>query len=246
MSSSFVDVHCHLYLLKEIGRILDEAEELGVKYVITNSEDLESCKKNAELLADKRVYGAFGIHPQYAGKVDPSIINEFLDLEKAVAIGEIGLDYKFARNDLSKRIQKEVFERQIKMAEERHLPIIVHSRYAHKPVIEILERLGAKKVVLHWFSGSIDLVMRAVENGWFLSFGPFSLNPAYEKVIKKVPLKNMLLETDSPVPFGGKSVDPTWIPLVAERIARIRGISIEKVAETTMDNSKKLLGLPLD
>lgn len=246
MSNSFIDVHCHLYLFKEVKRILDEAEEVGVKYVITNSEDLKSCKRNAELLADERVYGAFGIHPQHASKEDPSIIKEFLDLEKAVAVGEIGLDYKFARNNISKRIQKEIFEKQIIIAEKRHLPIIVHSRYAHKPVIEVLERLRARKVVLHWFSGSIDLVIRAVKNGWFLSFGPFSLNQAYEKVIEIVPLESMLLETDSPVPFRGKPVDPSWIPLVAGRIARIKGIGVEEVAKITTDNAKRLFNLLID
>jgi len=148
-------------------------------------------------------------------------IEEFLDLDKAVAVEEIGLDYKFARNSLAKKLQKAVFEKQVQMAMERDLLVIVHSRYAHKPVIEILEEMGAKKVVLHWFSGSIDLVMRALKNDWFLSFGPFSLDPAYEKVIASVPLKRLLLETDSPVPFGGRPVNPTWIPLVSKRIAEV-------------------------
>ncbi len=242
----FIDVHCHLYLLKDIKRLLDEAEKLGVKYVITNSEDLESCKKNAELLKDDRVYGAFGLHPQFAErKLDLPKIESFLDLDKAVAVGEIGLDYKYARNSSAKELQKQVFERQIQMAIERDLPVIVHSRYAHKPVIEILETLGAKKVVLHWFSGSVDLVERSLENGWFLSFGPFSLGQTYEKMIIKVPLERILLETDSPVPFRGRAVDPTWIPLIAERIAKVKGIKAKDVERASMENSKRLFKLDM-
>ena len=243
----YVDVHCHLYMLKDIQKVLDCAEELEVRYVITNSEDLKSCKKNSELLKDARVYGAFGLHPQFFNrKADLPRIEEFLGLEKTVAVGEIGLDYKYARNNRAKEIQKEVFIRQVKTAMKRDLPVIVHSRYAHKPVIEILEDLSAEKVVLHWFSGSVDLVERALKNGWFLSFGPFCLNPPYKNVIAFVPLERMLLETDSPVPFQGKSVDPTWVPLVARRIAEVKGINVKEVEVRSTENSKRLFRMNIE
>ncbi|RLG49559.1 MAG: hypothetical protein DRN90_01415 [Thermoproteota archaeon] len=243
----YVDVHCHLYMLKDIQKVLDRAEELEVRYVITNSEDLKSCKKNSELLKDARVYGAFGLHPQFFDrKEDLPKIEEFLNLDKAVAVGEIGLDYKYARNNTAKELQKEIFKRQVQMAMKRDLPVIVHSRYAHRPVIEILEDSDAKKVVLHWFSGSLNLVNRALKNGWFLSFGPFCLNQPYEKVIATVPLERMLLETDSPIPFRERAVDPTWIPLVAKRISEVKGINIEEVERKTAENSKRLFRINID
>ncbi|HIE22704.1 MAG TPA: TatD family deoxyribonuclease [Candidatus Korarchaeota archaeon] len=243
----FVDVHCHLYMIENLEILLDRAEELDVKCLITNSEDLESCRRNVELIRDERVYGAFGLHPQFAHrKEDLPKIEEFLKLDKAVAVGEIGLDYKYARNNPTKELQKKVFEEQVRMAMERDLPVIVHSRYAHKPVIEILEKIGAEKVVLHWFSGSADLVERALVNGWFLSLGPFCLNPQYEKTIAMVPLERMLLETDSPVPFRGRAVDPTWVPLVAKRIAEVKGINLTNVEVITKENSKRLFRLHID
>ncbi len=243
----FVDVHCHLYMLRSIEETLNEAEKLGVTCLITNSEDLESSRKNLELLKDKRIYGAFGLHPKFAHKEEElQKIMEFLELDKAVAVGEVGLDYKFAKKKSERRLQMEVFERQIEKALEIDLPLIVHSRYAHEQVISTLEKFGAEKVVLHWFNGSLSLVKRALRNGWFFSFGPFSLSDAYEEMIKIVPLERALLETDSPVPFRGKRVDPTWIPRIARRIAEVKGISFEEVKNKVLENSRRLFELIID
>ncbi|KUO69409.1 MAG: hydrolase TatD, partial [Clostridia bacterium BRH_c25] len=170
--------------------------------------------------------------------------------KKVRAIGEIGLDYHY---DLSPRdVQKRRFAEQIDLARQLKLPVIIHDREAHGDVMDIFKKTRIKEVggVLHSFSGSAEMALECLKLGLYISIsGPVTFNNAKKTVeaVKEVPLDMLLIETDSPyltpVPYRGRRNYPGYVRLVAEKIAEIKGISFEEVAQKTMENGKRLFGI---
>jgi len=221
--------------------------------MVTVGIDLESSKIALEFASlFEGVYAAIGYHPNESKLMDVLGWEELEKLahnKKAVAIGETGLDYYRRRSTI--RQQMEAFKKHLNLARKLDLPLIVHDREAHRDIMKILKE-GAQglKVVVHCFSGDMDMARKCLEEGYYIGIGgvvTFKNAKTLQLIAKEIPLKNILLETDSPFlaphPFRGKPNEPKYIPLIAEKIAEIKGISLEKVADVTSCNAQEFFGI---
>lgn len=199
------------------------------------------------------VYAAVGIHPENCGDFTDSDIDTLRALaqhEKVVAIGEIGLDYYWAENP-SREWQQRVLRAQMALAEELHLPVIIHDRDAHADTLSIVKEFPQVRGVFHCYSGSVEDARTLLKMGWMLSFnGAITFKNARKapEVIAEIPMDRMMIETDSPyltpVPYRGKRNDSGYVSLVAEKIAEIKGISPEEVERITFENGKRFFAIP--
>ena len=197
------------------------------------------------------VYGAVGIHPDDADKMTQETLDEIRRLshmDKMVAIGEIGLDYYWDASTKAK--QEQMFRAQLELALELDLPVIVHDREAHGDSLRIVCDYPQLRGVFHCYSGSVEMARELLRRGWYLGFdGPITYKNAAKapEVIAACPLERILLETDSPylapVPNRGKRNDSRNLPFIAARVAEIKGMTIDQVAEVTLQNGKKLFDL---
>lgn len=223
----------------------------GIINVIDCGCDIKSSEKALEL-SEKYdfIFAAVGIHPHEAEDADENALEEVRRLskhEKAVAIGEIGLDYHY---DFSPReVQKEFFEKQIILANELQMPIIVHDREAHEDTLELLRKYKPKGV-LHCFSGSVESAKEIVSLGMYIGLGgavTFKNARKPLEVAEWLPLDRLLLETDAPymtpVPFRGKRNDSSLIPYAALKIAEVKGIDAQAVVDAANENARRLFGI---
>lgn len=223
----------------------------GIINVIDCGCDIKSSEKALEL-SEKYdfIFAAVGIHPHEAQDADENALDEVRRLskhEKAVAIGEIGLDYHY---DFSPReVQKEFFEKQIILANELQMPIIVHDREAHEDTLELLRKYKPKGV-LHCFSGSVESAKEIVSLGMYIGLGgavTFKNARKPLEVAEWLPLDRLLLETDAPymtpVPFRGKRNDSSLIPYAALKIAEVKGIDAQAVVDAANENARRLFGI---
>jgi len=254
VSIFFIETHTHLDLIKRnTEEVVKEAAEKGVTKMITIGIDLESSKIALEFASRfKGVYAAIGFHPHEAKFLDEENLKELEKLakkDKMVAIGETGLDYYWKHSNLACQI--EAFRKQINLAVKLNLPLIIHDREAHQDTMKILvEEAKGLKIVLHCFSGDLGMAKVCIERGYYLGIGgvvTFNNAQKLRTIVEEVSLENLVLETDSPYlaphPFRGKPNEPKYIPLIAERIAELRGVSVKEVAERTSANSKEIFGI---
>jgi len=245
------DTHAH-YDDKSFDEDRDELfvamEQNNVKYIINQGVDIKT-SKFAISLAEKYdfVYAAVGIHPQDINKLeDVNIIKELASHKKVVAIGEIGLDYHY--NDTNKELQKKYFEAQLNLANEVNLPVVVHDRDALKDTLDTLKSIKVKNTgVIHCFSGSVEMAKELIKLGYYLGFdGPITFKNAQKtiEVLEYIPLDRILIETDAPyltpAPFRGKRNNSMYLTHVIDKIAEIKGIPAEEIANITLNNAKKL------
>lgn len=244
----FFDTHAHLddsAFDEDREAVIASLKDYGVSRVLNASSDIASSNRTATL-CDKYdfIYGAVGVHPHDAENMKESDFDILRDLtknEKICAIGEIGLDYYY---DHSPRdIQKKRFEEQLHLARELKLPVIIHDRDAHEDSLNILRNFTDLKVVYHCYSGSLEYAKILISLGFYLSFtgaATFKNAKAAPSVIEWMPLDKIMIETDcpylAPVPHRGKRNFPGFVPLVAEKIAELRGLSVSEVAEITFKN----------
>jgi len=240
------DAHCHLDEIENLSECIKRAKLAGVDLILTNSVDLESMKKNLKISKKyKEVKCAFALHPNEIASMQADEIEEaFSFIEKnsseCIAIGETGLDFKYA-NAQQKEMQCNIFARHIELAKNIDKALIVHSRAARKECIEILELQNAKKVLMHWFIAEEKLLRKALDLGYFVSIGPSVLFQKHvQEFARKVPLENLLLETDSPVSYNAHNAEPSWIKAVAEKISELFGISRAHLEEQTWENFQRL------
>lgn len=252
------DTHAHMNDTKfaeELDKVMARARENGVGYVLTASDSIASSVENITLTQKYDIfYAAVGIHPHNALNQNNNILSllkEFASYPKVVAIGETGLDYYY--DNSPRDVQKIWFAKQISLAKDVKLPVIVHDRDAHEDTLNILKSEGAKEVggVFHCFSGSVEMAREVLDLGFMISLaGPVTFKNARKllEVAKYVPDDMLLIETDSPYlapePYRGKRNEPAYVRLVAEKIAEIRGKSPEYIGETTTANAKRLFGIP--
>ena len=197
------------------------------------------------------IYGAIGVHPSEAKTYTDETEKEIYKLcknEKIIAIGEIGLDYYWEQE--TKELQKEVFRKQLKIAEELQVPVLIHDREAHKDTFEILQEFNLEDVVFHCFSGNADFAKKCIKKGYYIAIGgvvTFKNAKDLKEVAKIVPLDKLLLETDAPylapVPYRGKLNTPAYLKYIAEEIANIREIDVEEVKKQTTINAQKIFGI---
>lgn len=200
------------------------------------------------------VYAAVGFHPTDALEWDESAHDWLLSHvshPKVVAIGEVGLDY-YWKDRAPFHVQRDVFRKQIRLAREAGLPLVIHDRDAHEDVVSILEEEGAAKVggVMHCFAGDWSIAARCLAMGFYLGFGgtlTYKNNPVGQEVAQRAPLDRIVLETDdpylTPVPFRGKRNEPGYVRYVAEFLAKLRGSTFEEVATVTQANARRLFRL---
>ena len=245
-----IDIHCHIDIYgKEkgkIGEIVKRAREKNVGIIVNNGVDVKSNRKTLELsFLFPEIKAAMGVYPINA----LSMPEEEIDIEikfieknrgKIIMIGEIGIDLKESDN-LQRQI--EIFEKFIKLATKLEKPIAVHSRNAEEECISVLERLKAKEVLMHCFSGGMKLVKRIVENGWYLSI-PASVkyNVHFQKIVEIVPLENMFCETDSPYlhPDRLQNNEPANVVESYKKIAEIKRLELKLVVEKVWGNWERL------
>lgn len=248
-----VDTHCHLDNEKfnedreDIIKRIDEELE----FCVNIGYDLESSEKTVEYTKKYRnIYGVVGVHPVDITGYNDEIENKIEELaknKKVVAIGEIGLDYHWMTEP--KETQQDGFRKQIKLAEKLDLPIVVHSRDAMEDTIKILQEFPNVKGVIHCYPGSLESAEILVKN-YYLGIGgtlTFKNSKKLVNVVKNVPLEKLVIETDcpylTPEPFRGKRNEPLYVQYVAEKIAELKEIPLERVIEVTTNNAKKLYGI---
>lgn len=245
-----IDTHAHLDMLSDIDNVLNSAKEFGVRKIIIPSVESKFFQKIIDITKKyENIFCQLGIFPSEAQTWDDEILDTIRYLSqnnKIVAIGEIGLDYYWDKSFIDK--QKDIFIKQIKLANELSLPIVIHDRDAHKDTIDILKEYNnGSDILFHCFSGSVETMEECIKNGWYIAIGgvvTFKNAKKIKEVAKQVPLEYLMLETDSPyltpVPYRGKENQPAYIKYVAEEIANIRGININDLVTITTKNAESV------
>lgn len=249
-----IDTHCHLEKkdYSDIDNIIRECKEQGVEKIIVSGHNLESCKEALELAKKyNNVYATIGFLPDNIDNIkeeDFLILEEMLQNKKIVGVGEIGLDYYYETNNKDK--QKELFIRQLKLAQKYNLPVVIHSRDSINDTYEILKSNQIKKGTMHCYSGSLEYANKFIDLGLYISIGgvsTFKNAKEIKKVIENISLNNILLETDSPYltpePYRGKKNYPYYIPLIAQNISKIKDINVERVKIVTTSNARSLFDI---
>ncbi len=248
----YFDSHAHYddeSFDEDRDELLKGMKEKGVGIIINAAAELNSCKTGIEL-ANKysHIYCSVGVHPHDVAMLkasDIDVIREFAKEKRVVAIGEIGLDYYY---DTSPReIQREWFEKQLLLAKELELPVIVHSRDASQETFDIIEKSGVREGVIHCFSGSHELAKEYIKRGFYIGVGgtlTFKNAKKTVKVVEEISIENILIETDAPyltpVPHRGKRNESTYLEHVVSKIAEIKQITSKEVEDVTYANAKQL------
>jgi len=257
----FVDAHIHLADSKyaqNIGEIVEDAKRLGVFALVANSMDLESSRQSLRLAEEypDHVYAALGIHPWNTKQLKPNEVQDTIDLilrnaenrQRVVAVGEIGLDSSYSGSGEPTEAQMQVFHKMLSTAEKTSLPAIIHSRGTTSQIVSLIPSYKIKKVLLHWFSQPHSLVPTIVDRGYYITEGPPAVfSNGIREVIRRIPLTNLMTETDGPVrfrgPFKGKLTTPSFIPAVVEAIAQLKGKEKPEVAEQIFQNFVDFFGV---
>lgn len=248
----YFDSHAHYddeIFDEDRHELLEKMNKSGVGTIVNAAADLDSCRKGIEL-ANKYsyMYCSVGVHPHDVATLkdsDINVIREFAKENKVVAIGEIGLDYYY---DTSPReVQREWFEKQLLLAKELDLPVIIHSREASQETFDIIVKSGVKEGVIHCFSGSHELAKEYIKRGFYIGVGgtlTFKNAKKTVKVVEEISLENILIETDAPyltpVPHRGKRNESSYLEHVVSKIAEIKKVTTKEVEDITYDNAKRL------
>jgi TatD DNase family protein len=249
------DTHAHMndpVFDQDRDELLSCLKDQGVGLVMNPGCSLENSIQAIEI-AEKYpfVYAAVGSHPDSCNEVDDQVIDRYRELcrhEKVKAIGEIGLDYYY--EDIPREVQKKAFIAQMELAREVGLPVIVHEREAHDDGMRIVKQFKDVTGVFHCYSGSAEMARQLVNMGWYIGFtGVLTFKNARKAVetAQAIPLDRIVLETDcpfmAPEPFRGRRNHPGYLYRMAERLAELRGLSVEEVTAITTENGKRLYRL---
>lgn len=252
-----VDSHCHLNMLKldayggDLDALVDAARNVGVEHILCVATDLENSKTVSEIAARyDDVSASVGVHPSDKLPQEPTVedLVTLAQHPKVIAIGETGLDYYY--NDSGLDVMRERFRTHIRAAKEVNKPVIIHSRDAREDTMNILREENAESVggVMHCFTESWEMAQEALAIGFYISISgivTFKNAGNVAEVAKQVPLDRLLIETDAPflapVPYRGKQNEPQYVRFVAEKVAELRSISLQEIAESTKNNFFNLL-----
>ena len=250
------DTHAHMddHAFDEDREVLLESlPDQGIELLMNPGCSLASSYKTDRLSREyDYIYAAVGSHPDVADEVDEKVLEEYRKLcklnPKIKAIGEIGLDYHY--EDIPREIQLKAFRMQMALARELNLPVIVHERDAHEDGMKVVDEFPDVTGVFHCYSGSAEMAKELVKRGWYIGFtGVLTFKNARKaiEVAASIPLDRIVLETDcpymSPEPFRGKRNDPGKLYRMAEKLAEIRGLTVEEIHTITTENGRRLYRL---
>ena len=250
------DTHAHYddeQFDEDRDELLKSMQDLGVGTIVDVSATYESCEKVLALAGKyPHVYAAIGVHPDEVGELNEDKIQHMKELccnKKVVAVGEIGLDYYWDKENHD--LQKEWFIRQLDLARKKEKPVIIHSREAAADTMEIMkEYASGLRGVIHCYSYSAEMAKEYVKMGYYIGIGgvvTFKNAKKLKQVVQEIPLESIVLETDcpylAPVPYRGKRNSSLYLPYVAEEIAALKGAAAEDVVLQTEENARKLYGL---
>jgi TatD DNase family protein len=252
-----IDTHAHLDELKNLDLMLEEAKKAGVIAIVAVGSNHQSNIKTLEISQKHRrfVYPALGLHPWELGNLGTFEIDDNLrfieqNIASAVAVGEIGLDYdKKVLKAASKELQKEVLGRLLNIARKYAKPAIIHSRYAWKDALWLIQDVGMDKAVFHWFTGFSSVLQDIIEGGYFISATPAAeYHEEHRRAVKEAPLQRLLLETDCPVTYGRAAryeSQPADILRDLEAVSQLKGIAEATIAEQTTRNAINFFSLDI-
>lgn len=246
----FIDTHAHIYYddyLDNINDIIQRATDAGVNKIISVGVDLSTSEECINLTEKfPNVYATCGYHPHEAIKTQKKYLYElenFYQHPKVVAIGEIGLDYHYDFSEPA--IQKKIYTEQLEMAKSINAPVVIHCRKSEIDILKGIDHIGNSSGVIHCFSSDMDFANAIIERDFLISFtGMVTFVNELTSIIKAVPLEKIMLETDSPylapIPHRGKTNEPAHVKIIAEKIADIKDICVQEVANSTYETAHKL------
>ena len=253
-----IDSHAHLdgeKFADDRAAVVERALAAGVVKIITMGDSLESSARSVALAKEfEPVYAAVGIHPEEAQPMTTATddrLAAWAAQEKVVAIGEIGLDYYWEKDEEKRALQRAIFVRQLDLARQLRLPVCIHDREAHGDMMKILKTEGrGLRGVLHCYSGSWEMAAELLKGDWYFGIdGPLTYKNAAKlpEIVQRLPAERILVETDSPylspMPFRGKRNEPAHVLYVAKKAAELRGESLEAFARATRENTRDLYGI---
>lgn len=245
-----IDTHCHIFseYYDDIDLLIDKIKQAGVTKIIVNGCDMKSNLEVLELIKKYDiVYGAIGFHPTELDSYDSECVSwleKHICDDKIVAIGEIGLDYHY--DDTDKKLQQDIFKKQLELAQKYNKPIIVHTRDSIQDTYDMLSKFNLYGSI-HAFSGSLEMAREFIKLGFYIGIGgvcTFQNAKNVSLVIENIPIEYILLETDapylSPVSYRGKQNTPENIPIIAQKISEIKNIDVATVSKVTTENAMRL------
>ncbi len=253
-----IDSHAHLdgeKFADDRAAVVERALASGVVKIITMGDSLESSARSVALTEEfESVYAAVGIHPEEVEPMTAATDDQlaaWTAQEKVVAIGEIGLDYYWEKDEEKRALQRAIFVRQLDLARQLRLPVCIHDREAHGDMMKILKTEGrGLRGVLHCYSGSWEMAAELLKGDWYFGIdGPLTYKNAAKlpEIVQRLPAERILVETDSPylspMPFRGRRNEPAHVLYVAKKAAELRGESLEDFARATRENTRDLYGI---
>lgn len=241
-----IDTHAHIEEINDLDNVIQRAKMNNIIAIIAVGS---SIKSNSDILSLASKYNGFiypsiGIHPIEAETDVKTAITQIIsNIDHCVAIGEIGLDYQY---DINKTKQKEIFENMLQISKKNGKPVSLHSRKAWDDVFSLVQTIGISKAVFHWYSGPNEILKKILDNGYFVSATPAVWHsPKHRNAIEMTPVESILLETDTPVKYGGVPSEPSDVTKVLNMVAKIKNISIDKLADITTNNACRLFDIKL-
>jgi TatD DNase family protein len=252
-----IDTHAHLDELKSLDLVLEEAKKAGIIAIVAVGSNRQSNIKTLEISQKHRhfVYPALGLHPWELANLGTAGIDDNLqfieqNIASAIAVGEIGLDYdKRVLKVASKELQQEVLGRLLNIAMKYAKPAIIHSRYAWKDALRLVQDVGINKAVFHWFTGFSSVLRDIIDGGYFISATPASeYHEEHRRAVKEAPLQRLLLETDCPVTYGRTvryESQPADVLRDLQAVSQLKGVAEAIIAEQTTRNAINFFSLGL-
>lgn len=251
MMDKIIDTHAHLDEIDNLDAAIAKAKEAGLAAIIAVGQDIKTNERSLEIAWQYPgfVYPALGWHPWNLKEAEIEKEVDFIkvNIYKAVAVGEIGLDYhKRVREGANKELQKRVLRELLKIAKDNDKPACIHSRYAWRDALDLVEESGLKKAVFHWYTGTSSVLRDIIDSGYYISVTPaVAYHEEHRRAVKETPVQQLLLETDCPVTYArGREGEFKATPADAVRslkgAAEIKGISEQALAEVTTENAERL------
>jgi TatD DNase family protein len=240
-----IDTHVHLDQIVSVDKVVQSARHKGIMAIIAVGMDSASNRKILELSGQFAgiVYPAVGYHPWSvkANEVEASIGYIERKLDRCVALGEVGLDYKVK---VKKPLQRDVFARLLQLAKEKEKPVITHSRFSHARTHQMVVEAGLKKAVFHWYSGPLDILDRILADGFFVSATPaLAYSPPHRAAISRAPMERILIETDAPVKYKDKVSEPAHLTDTLRELSHLKNVPENELASITTENARSFFGI---